>query len=62
MTYEVVGIKTKRVYASGSRPDCMRSLNKNFPYVSSKMHSAYRTVNAKTIDAVLDEPLRIIRR
>ena len=60
--YKIVGIKSGDIYAQGTKPECMRAINENYPYATSKKKSVFSTVDATKTDAVFTEPMRVIRR
>lgn len=47
---KIIGIKTKKVYAEGTRSECMRTLSEKYPNHSKNVSS----------NQVLPEPMRFI--
>lgn len=60
--YQVTGINTSKIYAQGSRADCLRTLGEKYPYiVSGKSGSKWGRGNIVTDKPVFKEPLRIVK-
>lgn len=55
--YEVLGLKTRKTYASGSKAECFRLLNKQYPTLEYDKRPKGRA-NAR----LYPEPLKIYRR
>lgn len=60
--YEIVGIKSGNVYAQGTKSECMRAINDRYPYTAHDTDTSFWTVNPVRVDAVFEEPLKVIRR
>lgn len=58
MEYKAIGLRTKKIYAQGSRADCLRQLNSKFP--SKKKHHLYKNKGVD-ITQVLPEEILITK-
>ncbi len=56
--YQAIGIKTKKVYAKGTKADCFRTLQKKHPYF---VKDADHIHGKQTVNQVYPETM-IIRR
>lgn len=60
--YQVIGMDSKKVYAQGSRADCSRLLNQEYPYITSgKSRGKWGRGDIVTDKPIFNEPLRIVR-
>lgn len=57
--YQAIGQDTNNVYASGSKADCIRTLNSM--YDSYKYQKCNLKINSKRKSQILTEPILIVR-
>lgn len=60
--YQAIGIKSKKVYAEGSKPECFRQLNENYPYImGQKSKSGWGRGGIVTDKPVFKEPIMVFK-
>ena len=61
--YQAIGMDTKKVYAEGSRADCFRTINKEYPYIANEKNtSKWGKGNHVTDKPIFNEPLLIVKK
>ena len=57
MDYKAIGLRTGKVYATGSQSDCLRELHKKYP--SKEQHEYFK--NGVSIPQVLPEAILLVK-
>ena len=57
MDYKAIGLRTGKVYATGSKADCLRELHKKYP--SKEQHEYFK--NGVSIPQVLPEAILLVK-
>jgi len=61
--YQAIGMETNKVYARGTKADCLRKLNKKYPFIVSEKsdENGWGRGNIATGKPIFSEPIRIVK-